>query len=260
MDARIVFAHLEINHGKHKIRKHKENKQDEFEKRTQDIFLSKMKEFERQEQEIKRRKTQESLACEKFWERQIEEKKLLRDLDKLQEKQLEERLKKYSELKQRRIREEPLTRQALVYEPLSDVNIEQVLKAALRNEQIRVRVENTKREAEEARRRQDDELRAERTKRMSEHALKILQAKHCKTKRQLLKEKQEPRGKASGWAPRDPTGSLAPRAVAPPHTKTRMPTVVTYTHTKVKPSSRTDDFEPSFNMSMYNLHITYSYY
>ncbi|TWW56429.1 hypothetical protein D4764_08G0004160 [Takifugu flavidus] len=219
-----------------------------------------MKEFERQEQEIKRRKTQESLAYARFWERQIEEKKLLRDLDKLQEKQLEERLNKYNELKQRRIREEPLTRQALVYEPLSEVNIEQVLKAALRNEQIRVRAENATREAEEARRRQDDELRAARTKRMSEDALKISQAKYSKTKRQLLKEKQEPWEKASGWALRDPTGSRAPRAVAPPHTKTRMPTIVTCTHTKVKPYSRTDDFEPSFNMSIYNLHIAYSHY
>lgn len=260
MDAKIVIAHIEIDNRKHKIRKHKENKQDEFEKRAQDIFLSKMKEFEKQEQEIKKRKTQESLACKKFWERQIEEKKLLRDLDKLQEKQLEERLNKYNELKQRRVREEPLTKQALVYEPLSEVNIEQVLKAALRNEQIRVRVENAKREAEEARRRRDDELRAARTKRMSEDALKISQAKYAKTKRQLEKEKQEPWEKAPGWALREPAGSLAPRAVAPPHTKTRMPTTVTWTHTKVKPHSRTDDFEPSFNMSMYNLHITYSYY
>lgn len=260
MDANIVIAHIEIDHRKRKTRKHKENKPDEFEKRAQDIFLSKMKEFERQEQETKRRKTQESLAYKKFWERQIEEKKLLRDLDKLQEKQLEERLNKYNELKQRRIREEPLTRQALVYEPLSEVNIEQVLKAALRNEQIRVRAENAKREAEEARRRQDDELRAARTKRLSEDALKISQAKHGKTKRQLQREKQEPLEKASGWALRDPTGSLAPGAVAPPQTKTRMPTIVTCTHTKVKPYWRTGDFEPSFSVSMYNLHITYNFY
>lgn len=77
MDAKILIAHIEIDHRKHKIRKHRENKQDEFEKQAQDIFLSKMKEFEMQEQEIKRRKTQDSLAYKKFWERQIEEKKLL---------------------------------------------------------------------------------------------------------------------------------------------------------------------------------------
>lgn len=260
MDAKIVIAHIEVDRRKHKIRKHKEKKPDEFEKRAQDIFLSKMKEVERQEQENKQRKTQESLAYKKFWERQIEEKKLLRDLDKLQEKQLEERLKKYNELKQRRIREEPLTRHALVYEPLSEMNIEQVIKAALRNEKIRVRAENAKREAEEARRRQDEELRAARTKRLSEDALKISQAKYGKTKRQLLKEKQERREKASGSALRDTPCSLAPGAVTPPQTKTPMPTIVTCTHTKVKPFSRTDDFKPSFNISIYNLHITYSHY
>lgn len=190
----------------------------------------------------------------------MKKKKLLRDLEKLQEKQLEEMLNKYNEFKQRRIREEPLTRQVLVYEPLVEVNIEQVLKAALCNEQIHVRAENAKKKAKEARRSQDDELRAARTKRMSEHALKISQAKYSKIKRQLLKEKQEPWEKASGWALRDSTGSLAPMAVAPPHTKTRMPSIVTCTHTKVKPYSRTEDFEPSFNMSMYNLHIAYSHY
>lgn len=256
MDVKIVIASIEMDHKKHNIRTNEENKQDEFEKRVRDRFLSKMKEFERQEQ-ITRRKMQENSACNKFWERQIEERKLLKDLDKLQEKQLKERLNKYNELKQRRVCEEPLSRQAMVYEPLSEVNIEQVLKAALRNEQIRVRAEKAKREAEEARRRQDDKLRVARTKRMSEHALKISQAKDKdKTKRQLLKEKQEVWGKASGWALRDPMGSLAVRAAAPPHTETQMPTIVTCRHTKVKSYSRTNHFNPSF----YNLHIAYSYY
>lgn len=250
MDKKIVITHIEIDHGTLKKRNHNGREQDVIERRVRDSYLSKMKEYERQEQELKQRKRQESLAYKKFWERQIEEKKLLRDLDKLQEKQLKERLNKFSELKQRRIREEPLTKQAMVYEPLADVNIEQVLKTALRDEQIRVKAETAKREAEDSRRRHEDEIRAARNKRLSDHALQITQAKHSKTKRQLLKEKQEAWEKSSGWAP-------AMRPVGPTRGETRVPTTLTHTHTQVKPRSNMDDYDAYFNMSMYNLHIAY---
>ncbi|CAG03253.1 unnamed protein product [Tetraodon nigroviridis] len=209
-----------------------------------------MNEYERQEQELKQKNRQESLAYKNFWERQIEEKKLLKDLDKLQEKQLKERLNKFNELKQRRMREEPVTRQAMAYESLADVNIEQVLKSALRNEQIRVKAETAKREAEDSRRRQEDEIRAARNKRLSDHALQITQAKHSKTKRQLLKEKQEAWEKAAGWTP-------AIRPAAPAHGETRMPMALNRTHTQIKPRMNMDDFDTYFNMSVYNLHIPY---
>lgn len=260
MAMKITITCIEIDHRKHKIRTHKDKQQDELEIKVMGSYLSKMKEYERQEQELKQRKKQVTLAYMKFWERQIEEKKLLKDLDKLQEKQLKERLNKFNELKQRRVQEEPLTKEAMAYESLTEVNVEQVLKAALHSEQIRVRAETAKREAEDARAKWEDELRVGRNKRMSEHALKIAQAKHSKTKRQLLKEKQEALEKASGLAPRDPTGSKALRPVALPRVKTRTPTILTCTHTKVKPCSRADDSHPSLNMSVYNLHILYSCY
>lgn len=256
---KIAIRRIEIAHRKHK-RTHKDKQQDELEMKVMGSYMSKMKEYKRQEQELKERKKQVSLAYMKFWERQIEEKKLLKDLDKLQEKQLKERLNKFNELKQRRVHEEPLTKEAMAYESLTEVNVEQVLKAALHSEQIRVRAETAKREAEDARAKREDELRVARNKRMSEHALKIAQTKHSKTKRQLLKEKQEALEKASGLAPRDPTGSEALRPVALPRIKTQMPTILTCTHTKFKPCSSADDSHPSFNMSVYNLHIAYSRY
>lgn len=250
MDKKIVITHIEIDHGSLKKWRHNGREQETIERRVRDSYHSKMKEYDRQEQELKQRKRQESLSYKKFWERQIEEKKLLRDLDKLQEKQLKERLNKFNELKQRRMREEPLTRQAMVYEPLANINIEQVLKTALRDEQIRIQAETAKREAEDSKRRQEDEIRAARNKRLSDHALQITQAKYSKTKRQLLKEKQEAWEKAAGWAP--PT-----RPEAPARGETRMPATHTHTHTQVKPHTNMDDFDKFFNMSMYNLHIAY---
>lgn len=247
MDKKIVITHIEIGHGSVKKRRHNGREQEAIERRVRDSYLSKMKEYERQEQELKQRKRQESLAYKKFWERQIEERKLLRDLDKLQEKQLKERLNKFNELKQRRKREEPLTKQAMVYEPLADVNIEQVLKTALRDEQIRVRAETAKREAEDSRTRQEEEIRAARNKRLSDHALQVTQAKHSKTKRQLLKEKQEAWEKAAGWAP-----AMRPAAA---RGETLMPTTTARTHTQIKPRSNMDDFDTY--LSMYNLHIAY---
>lgn len=250
MEKKIVITHIEIDHGTSKKWRHNGREPDAMERRVRDSYLCKMKEYERHEQEVKQRKRQEGLAYKKFWERQIEEKKLLRDLDKLQEKQLKERLNKFNELKQRRMREEPLTRQAMVYEPLADVNIEQVIKTALRDEQIRVRAETAKREAEDVKKRQEDEVRAARNKRLSDHALQIAQAKHSKTKRQLLKEKQDAWEGSSPWAP-----TLRP--AAPARGETRMPTTLTRNHTQIKPRSNRDDFDTFFNMSMYNLHIAY---
>lgn len=250
MDKKIVITHIEIEHGSLNKWRHNGREQHTIERRVRDSYLSKMKEYERQEQELKQRKRQESLAYKNFWERQIEEKKLLRDLDKLQEMQLKERLNQFNELKQRRMREEPLTRQAMVYEPLVDVNVEQVIKTALRDEQIRVRAESAKREAEDRKRRQEDEIRAARNKRLSDHALQISQDKHSKTKRQLLQEKQEAWEKAAGWAP-------AMRPVVPARGQTQMPTTLTRTHTQIKPCTNRDDFDTYFNMSMYNLHVAY---
>lgn len=251
MDKKIVITNIEIDHGTLKKRRHNGREQDTIERKDRDSYLSKMKEYERQEQELKQRKQQESFAYRNFLERQIEEKKLLRDLDRLQEKQLKERLNKFNELKQRRMREEPLTRQAMVYEPLTDVNIEQVLKTALRDEQIRVRAETAKREAEDNRRREEDENRAARNKRLSEYALQIAQAKHSKTKRQLLMEKQEAWEKASGWAP-------TIRPLGPPRCDTCMSTPLARNHTQIKPRSNMEDYD--FNMSMYNLHIGYRWH
>lgn len=250
MDKKILITHIEIDHGTPKKRRHNGREQETIERRVRDSYLSKMKEYERQEQELKQKKRQESLAYKNFWERQIEEKKLLRDIDKLQEKQLKERLNKFNELKQRRMREEPLTRQAMVYEPLADVNIEQVLKSALRDEQIRVRAETAKREAEDSRRRREDEIRAARNKKLSDHALQIAQAKHSKSKRQVLKEKQEAWEKAAGWTP-------AMRLAAPARGETRMPMALGRTQAQIKPRMNMDEFDTYFNMSMYNLHIAY---
>lgn len=250
MDKNILMTHIEIDHGSFRKWRPNGREPDAIERRVRDSYLFQMKEYERQEQEMKQRKRQESLAYTNFWERQIEEKKLLRDLDKLQEKQLKERLNKFNELKQKRMREEPLTRQAMVYEPLADVNIEQVLKTALRDEQIRVRAEMAKREAEDSKKRQEDEIRAARNKRLSDHALQIAQAKHSKTKRQQLKEKQEAWEKAAGWA-------AAMRPVAPARRETWMPARLTHTHTQIKPRSNVDDLDTYFNMSLYNLRIAY---
>lgn len=250
MDKKIVITHIEIDHGTFKKWMHNRREQDPLERRVRDSYLSQMKEYERQEQELKQRKRQESLAYQDFWKKQIEEKKLLRDLDKLQEKQLKERLHKFNELKQRRKHEEPSTRQDLVYEPLVDIKIEQVLKSALRDEQLRIRAEVAKREAEDSKWKRENEIRAARNKKLSDHARQVTQAKHSMTKRQLLKEKQEAWEKAAGWA-------SGMRPGAPARSDAWKPTMLTRPHTQIKPRSNMDDYDTFFNMSMYNLHVAY---
>lgn len=254
MDRKIIAAHIEIGHRKLNGTQQKHNGRQEYEleKKFRDSYQSQKKENDRQEQELKLRKRQENLAYMKFWERQIEEKKLLRDLDRLQEKQLKERINKFNEMKQRTMPDKHLTRQAVVYKPLMEMNIGHALQRALHEEQIRVRAETTKREAEDNRWKQEKEIRAARNKKLSNYALQLVEAKQSKSKRQLLKEKQEAWEKASGWAPKYPVGARMPVA---PRTERRTPVRPTCTHTHRRPSPDTDDFDTFFK-----LHILCAYY
>lgn len=249
MDKKIAITQIEISHGKFKNQRHKTKEKYELEEGVKDSYESQINEYERQKQELKLRKKQENLANIKFWERQIEEKNLLRDLDKLEEKQLKERLSKFEEMKQRRMQEEPSKGQARLYGPLTDVNIGQVLKKALRDEQIRVRAVTAGRDAEDARKKREAEIRAAGNRRFHDHALQIMQAKHSKTKHQLLKEKQESVENARGSVRRDTR--MPPWRVPAPQKPGKL------TCSQAKPSWLADGFEEHFYITTYSLHFTY---
>lgn len=252
MDKKLAITQIEISHGKFQNQRHKRKEQYELEEGVKDSYESQINEYERQKQELKLRKKQENLANVKFWERQIEEKKLLSDLDKLEEKQLKERLNKFEEMKQRRMQEEPSSRQAMLHGPLTEVNIGQVLKKALRDEQTRVRAINARRDAEDAGKKREDEIRATRNRRFNDHALQIMQAKQSKPKQPPLKEKQDSMENARGSIRRD-TGVLPWRVSAP-----QKPGKLSCAYSRAKPSSRKDGYEQHFYITTYNLHFTFS--
>lgn len=197
--AQIDAANLEIFNQQLKNKE----RADLEDKRLDETLQYMLDEDQRREQEAKLQWRRYMCSLAEFWQKQTRETALLSkmELGQLEKKRLQEmlfnhKMQEHAEIKRSKNGEgggnaKPLTKEQIVFNQLAAMKMEQAIERAEAEEERYLSAVTTQREAEEARRKNEDKKRAAELQAVNEYNQQMMLHKQMREKAKLEEQKEE---------------------------------------------------------------------